>query len=557
MLAKQHVNHHYSYSLIDVLRDRALDARMAVTFVNAGGSRRVPFADLLAQAARASTVLGRHGVRRDDIVAVLLDADEEFLVCALGLLWMGAIPVCLPRPADGPRAQARTERLLPRTGARFALVEAGRSLAPTADLRAIVAPDLLAATREVDPAPPTPRHGKGTVFLQFSSGTTGEPKKLGITSDALMTNLADMAEANGFTPRDCMVSWLPVFHDMGLVGTTLCSLFAGMSLVMGTPGWFMRDPMAWLRAIDAHRATATIAPNFAYALCARYASGAAGLDLSTLRVALNGSEVIVWETVLKFLDRFAAHGFQPQSMAPGYGLAENTLAVSFTPLGRGVKRMVVDREALKRGHVRAATEGRTAAVHVALGPPIPHTPCCILDVQGRPAPPGVVGRVAIAGDCLADGIELIQVEGTAYFDTGDLGFFDAEGELYVIGRSKDMIICAGEKFSPEEIEAIVGEVGICRPGRAIAFGVMAPLLGTERLVVAMEVEQPPDRRALRDLQEALHATFGLIPADVVLLQKGSLPLTTSGKLCRGEVRRCYEEEQRLPGEIGRAKNPVT
>lgn len=529
-------------ALIDELRRRAdagaVDARFGVD----RAAPRVPLGALLDEAGRVARVLIEAGVRPGETVPILLEGSREFLTIFLGLVWAGAVPVCLPPPESGPRQRARAERLLGGLRPRVWVAAGGGSFEAAA---------LCEAAGGVPPLPPATDDNR-PAFLQFTSGTSGDPRPLGISVGAMLGNCDRMARANGFGPGGRMVSWLPVFHDMGLVGTTLCPLLAGMSIVVLRPEMFLRDPLGWLRAIDETGGTATIGPNFAYALCARRAAIAppARLDLSRLRVALNGAEVVLPETVADFVQRFAPFGFRADALRPGYGLAENTLAVSFPSAPRAVRSLVLDRAALAEGVVVEAAAGLAS---VALGQPIDLTPCRILDDAGGVLPPLRVGRIALGGACLADGPSRIAIDGAPFIDTGDVGFIDAAGELHVLGRRDDVVNVAGEKFVPDEIEAVATDAGVCRPGRAVAFGARDASLGTERLVLALEVPDRgiPEASSLRRLREALRARIGLAPADVVWLARGGIPLTTSGKLRRGELKRAYQAGEPLPGELSR------
>ena len=424
------------------------------------------------------------------------------------------------------------------------------------DLRAIVTPAELAR----EPGGERLRaRGGDLAFLQYTSGSTGDPKGVMLTHANLLANIRAMIRGCAATPAETFVSWLPLYHDMGLIGAWLAVMCAGARLVLMSPVTFMGRPARWLRAISAWKGTLSAAPNFAYEICARKLDDAdlRGLDISSWRVAFNGAEPVHPETLERFAARFAPYGFRREALAPVYGLAENSVGVTFPPTGRGPRvDRVKRREFLERGWAEpAGPDDANALTFVGCGSPLTTVEVRIVDEAGREAADRARGRVEFRGPSAMAGYyrnaaATRRVLDRGWVDSGDLGYI-AEGELYVTGRTKDMIIRGGRNIHPQELEEAVGNVSGIRLGFVAVFGTRDARSSTERLVVVAETRatQREDREKLVskicDLSsELLEAP----PDDVVLLPPGSVPKTPSGKIRRSACRELYEK-----GELGRKR----
>jgi acyl-CoA synthetase (AMP-forming)/AMP-acid ligase II len=446
--------------------------------------------------------------------------------------------------------------MLTRSGAR--LVIADRRMAallapalsharPALGLRAVAEIIALAGDR----SEPSEVDADGLALVQFSSGSTVEPKPVALTHRQILANvdavqqalLAAHPEHDGLRHR--CVSWLPLYHDMGLIGCLLASVAHGAELVLLPPELFVARPGAWLRAISAHRGTVTAAPNFAYALCVERVTDAEleALDLSSLRVALCGAEPVVPEVLERFADRFARCGLRPEALTPVYGLSEAALAVTFSQVSTPVDAPSFDAEALaERGRAIERPGGRRV---VSLGRPLPGYRVRVVDERGRDCPDRVVGRVLAAGPSLMQGY-LGDAQATTralaggWLDTGDTGFLRG-GELFLYGRAKDLLVLRGRKYAPQLVEEAAQEVAGVRKGCVVAATTLLPGRDQgESLVVLVERTRDGRQRAselaLAVRRHVLQQT-GLAPQRVEVLAPGCLPRTSSGKLRRHEALR--------------------
>ncbi|HUR81949.1 MAG TPA: fatty acyl-AMP ligase [Thermoanaerobaculia bacterium] len=507
-------------------------------------SRILPFSELLSRAREAANSLLGRGVAPGDRVMLVLPTGEEFLSAFFGSLLAGIHPIPLspPQGAQPPALfRARLEKLT-------------RAL----DVRAVVAPREL----ELDAIPPGDLRGRddftppvqitpdSVAFLQLTSGSTGEPKGVVITHGAAMANVRQIALGSGILPGDVMVSWLPLFHDMGLVGGVLLPLAAGMELVLSTPFAFLRRPAHWLQAIGRYRGTHSLAPTFAYRQVADRATDRemAGVDLSSWRVAYVGAEPVHAAVLDKFEQRFARYGLQPTTLFPCYGMAEATLAVSMKPFRERYGTLRISRAALARdGKALAARDEDDALELVACGLPAEGMNVTIRDGDGAALPERHMGEITIDGPSLFSGYYERNTPPARVrsFRTGDLGFFE-RGELFITGRRKELIILSGENHHPAEIEWVAAKVDGVRSGRVAAFGVEDPEAGTQRLCVMAECDRhgdPARDQALTiEVRRRVREETGLVVGDVEIVPAGTIPVTTSGKIQRGVVRRMYVEK---------------
>ena len=358
------------------------------------------------------------------------------------------------------------------------------------------------------------RSGDDTAFLQYTSGSTGDPKGVILTHANLLANIRGDGRAMAAESGDVFVSWLPLYHDMGLIGAWFGSLYHAPKLVIMSPLTFLSRPERWLWAIHRYRGTLSAAPNFAFDLCVRRIDDAAiaGLDLSHWRLVANGAEAISPDTLTAFCERFRPYGFRDEAMLPVYGLAECSVGLTFSPLGRAPRIDEIDRERLAtRGRAEPAAADLDPARRlriVACGLPLPQHEIRVVDDSDRELPERCEGRLQFRGPSATSGYyrnpeKTAALVRDGWLETGDLAYI-AGGELFVTGRSKDLIIRAGRNLYPSELEHVVGEIDGIRNGCVAVFGSPDPDSGTERLVVVAETRRRRDEQH-DDLRQAINA----------------------------------------------------
>jgi 1-acyl-sn-glycerol-3-phosphate acyltransferase len=526
-------------------------------------------ARLLEEARRAGAGLQDEGIEPGQSVAIMLPTSLEFFASYCGCLLAGAVPVPIYPPVrlaqlgDHMRRQAGVltsaeARLLVTVPEAKPLGTLLKGQVPTLK-RVVTFADLAESGARLEAVARKP---DDIAFLQYTSGSTGNPKGVILTHANLLANLRAMGRAAGVGAGDVFVSWLPLYHDMGLIGAWLGSLYFGMPLVVMSPLDFLARPTRWLWAMHRYRGTVSAAPNFAYEICATKLDSRdlEGLDLSAWRWAFNGAEPVSAETMERFAARFAQYGFDPKALAPVYGLAECALDLAFPPPRRGLVVDSVDRARLARTGVAAAAaaDDPQPLRVVACGQPLPGYQIRIADDAGRELPERATGRVEFKGPSATAGYFRNPEATRALFDgdwldSGDLGYI-AAGELYLTGRAKDMMIRGGQNLYPYELEEAVGNVPGVRKGCVAVFAVPDAQKGSERIVVLAESRETDEgkRAALRAQINALAADLIGGPADDVVLAPPHTVLKTSS----GKIRRAASRELYLRGAIGRHAAPV-
>jgi 1-acyl-sn-glycerol-3-phosphate acyltransferase len=512
--------------------------------------------------AKASRAIAGGLIERDimpgDRVALMLPTGPDFFSTFFGVLYAGAIPV----PIYPPMQRAQIEQyarqqagILRNAGVRM-LVTVPEGLRLGSLLRGLVptltctesAASLSTNTSEI----PLPQQaaGSATALIQYTSGSTGDPKGVVLSHLNLLANIRAIGRAIAASSTDVMVSWLPLYHDMGLIGAWLGCLYYGAPLYAMSPLAFLARPQTWLWAIHRYRGTISAAPNFAFELCLNKIedSDLKGLELSSLRVVANGAEPVSVDTLRRFMHRFADYGFRLDAMAPVYGLAENAVAVTLPPPGRLPIIDRINRQALStRGIAEPAHSDNFHAIElVACGHPIPDHEVRIVDSVGREVGERQEGRVEFRGPSATSGyfenpVKTRELFHDGWLDTGDRGYM-AGGDLFITGRIKDIIIRAGQHIAPHEIEEAVGAIPGLRKTGVAAFGVTDQASGTERVVVLAETEErdPSVQTNLRlRAQEVATHIVGGLPDEVVLVQPGTVPKTASGKIRRAAARDLY------------------
>jgi 1-acyl-sn-glycerol-3-phosphate acyltransferase len=532
-------------------------------------AEEISYAEVHAGAIAVASGLQARGLQSSQTVAIMLPTGREFFSSFYAVLLAGGIPVPIYPPArlsqieDHLRRQAsilnsaRTTMLI--------TVPEGQRLArllstQVEGLRSVVTVQELSSGGEAYAAPAL--QPEDIAFLQYTSGSTGTPKGVILTHANLLANIRAMGQVAGTTSREIFVSWLPLYHDMGLIGACFGSLYYACPLVLMSPLAFLSRPERWLWAIHHHRGTISAAPNFAYELCLRRIDDRdlEGLDLSSWQMALNGAEPISTETVRGFCERFGPYGFRPQTMTPVYGLAESSLGAAFPPPGRGIHIDRIQREPFSRsGQAIPADPGDTTALSfVSCGRPLPGHQIRIVDATGYEAAERQVGHLQLKGPSATSGYFRNPEATRLLFDgewlnSGDLAYI-AGGEIYITGRVKDLIIRAGRNIYPQEIEEAVGNLVGIRKGCVAAFGSPDPVSGTERLVVVAETRET-DPQAHEQLRGQVDATIvdllGTPADDVVLAAPQTVLKTSSGKVRRAACRERYEQ-----GDLGRPQRAV-
>jgi fatty-acyl-CoA synthase len=510
---------------------------------------RLSFADLHDRASRTAGALRTHGVEEGDRVCILGPTTSDLIVVLFGTWMAGGVPVMLPLPRRLGNLDAFIADVVARTEKADARVLAVSGIlleqAPPIETAAeVVEVEELAKTDSAPAAKPEV-NPDDLAFLQFTSGTTATSKAVALTHRNLAFNIRSAGRSFGLDPeQDVAVSWLPLFHDMGLIGLLFGCVMFGVELVLLPTEEFLARPGSWVDALSRYQATITVAPNFGYGLAARdMRAKPRALDLSNLRLAGSGAEPIDTETCAKFLDEGAAYGLSDTVICPMYGLAEATLAVSVCKPDEPMKVEWIDRDALETEEIAVpSTPGSESARSlVACGDPIEGLEVVIKDRDGDDLGPGRVGEICLRGPSVMAGYwrdpqATAQAIRDGWLHTGDLGFW-GQGGLVICGRKKDMIILGGRNLYPEDYEFFTEQVPGVRRGNVIAFAI--PDL--ERMVVVaettVEAEEAGEvaQRALEELRRSLPRG----PEEVVLVAPGTLPKTSSGKRQRGACREIY------------------
>jgi fatty-acyl-CoA synthase len=545
-------------SLVARIEDAATSAR-AIRFVTVAGTApyevdRVTWSQLHRDARAWAAALQRRGIKPGDHLAIL-GPTSRHLVTALQATWLaGATVLVLPLPMR----LASIDDFVAQTRARIraadsVVVLADASLADFLDPQPgdppIVHFDEIAAqapfvARTYRRPPDDP---EALAILQFTSGSTSEPKGVMLPHRCVVANLDAVRHSAGLRVySDVMMSWLPLYHDMGLIGFLILPMITGTDLVLAAPQDFLAAPSRWVQWMSDFRATVSAGPNFAYALAARAMSRLEGLDLHAWRVALNGAEPVDPETVEAFNQAGARHGLQPGAIFPAFGMAEVTIGGTFPVPGTGIQVDTVDRRVLETDRFAApvAPDAPDSRTLVRLGRPLPGLEIRIVDpASGELMKEREVGELEIRGTSVTPGYYR-QPEATAaafhdgWLRTGDLAYL-VGGELVICGRLKDVIIVGGRNVFPEDVERACAKIDGVRAGNVIAFGTERRR-GREHLVVVAETKAS-DVDPLRDAVSARVCDAVGVPPEVVLVRAGTLPKTSSGKLQRSLCKDRYLE----------------
>jgi acyl carrier protein len=584
-------------TLVDVLHYRAAhDAsrpHLVITEDADGQDKTITmtFGELHAAAQRCSAELMRRGVSAGSRVALMLPTSRAFFVSYAGILLAGAIPVPIYPPFRADRIEeyaARQSAILNNAGVvlllTFRRAEAVAKLLKPRVASLVTVADAEKLIEAADRAPlPSPgarplhlsgtraRTGKDIALLQYTSGSTGDPKGVVLTHVNLLANIRAVGEAVKMGPDDVGVSWLPLYHDMGLIGAWLTLLYYGIPLAVMSPIAFLMRPERWLWAIHNHRGTISTAPNFAYELCVRKIADKdiEGLDLSSWRMAMNGAEPVNPGTLERFATRFAKYGFRAEALLPVYGLAEASLAVTAGPMGRTpvvdrIERKVFESEGKA---IPTRAEDENCIAFVSAGTPVPRHEIRVVNDAGAEVAERTEGFLWFRGPSATTGYYQNKAATDAllplgpggangefaWVNSGDRAYI-ANGELYVTGRVKDIIIKGGRNLYPHEVEELAARVEGIRKGCIVAFGIKDQASGTEKMVVVAESRESNEARRSEmaaKITEVVSRGLGLPPDRVELLPLGSIPKTSSGKLRREETKQLY-----LAGTLSENKAPA-
>ncbi|OGI47680.1 MAG: acyl-phosphate glycerol 3-phosphate acyltransferase [Candidatus Muproteobacteria bacterium RIFCSPHIGHO2_01_FULL_65_16] len=550
---------HGAHTLVEVLdwHVRAHPERAHIQLRGeADKTETITYRDLSRGAAAVAAGLQRRGLLPGQTVALMLPTGREYFLSFYGIVLAGGVPVPIYPPARPTQLEDHLRRhrgiIANCLAAILITVPEARRIAQllksqVETLAHVVTVEELAAGAADFTA--VPIGAQDIAFLQYTSGSTGNPKGVVLTHANLLANIRAMGAAVRADSTDVFVSWLPLYHDMGLIGAWLGTLYYAAQLVLMSPLAFLTRPQRWLWEIHRHRATLSAGPNFAYELCLKRIEDGdiEGLDLSSWRIAFNGAEPVSPATLERFCRRFRDYGFRCEALTPVYGLAECAVGLAFPPLARGPLVDTIERDTFTRTGAAVPARGAHALRFVSCGLPLPDHELRVVDAAGRELPERREGRLEFRGPSATSGYfrnpqETQKLFDGDWLDSGDLAY-TAGGEVYITGRIKDVIIHAGRNIYPHEIEEAVGNIPGIRKGCVAVFGVADPQSGTERLTVLAETREQDGaaRAALGARVNAVVADLaGAPPDDVVLAPPHAIPKTSSGKIRRAASRELLE-----------------
>lgn len=514
------------------------------------------FAKVLDAGRRAANFLLNRGVRRGQRIIILLPTSEEFLTSFFGALMAGAVPVPIASPltfGSLDRYFQNLRNIIANSKCSFFLTNkrikqslADNAFAGIEPIEIIDVMDIGDEKRihgglpSLDPA--------DAAFIQYTSGTTGAPKGAVISNRAVMHNCNGIKLMMGVSSDAVAVSWLPLFHDMGLVGMLLTGLFLECQIHLMPPESFMMKPLRWLENISRYKGTISTAPNFSYKYCCKRIDDKDidSLDLSSWKFALNGAEPVCAETVLDFQEKFSSAGFLPNAFLPVYGMAENSLAATFSSIDSPCRVQQIDRTILGSKHIAiAATAGAPAVKVVSVGKPLPGQEISIVGADGEVLEEFHVGKIMIKSPSCMEGYfnnpeETEKVLQGGWLDTGDLGYMSS-GRLYITGREKDLIIKMGRNYYPYDIERVAGEAEGVRNGCVAAFSVQNHETGSEDIVIMAETKlKGVDLDAFKKrINASVLAALGVGADFIVPVPPKTIVKTSSGKIKRTDCQKIF------------------
>jgi fatty-acyl-CoA synthase len=517
---------------------------------------------LYRNALRYGQILKEQEINPDEVVIIVLQHSVDLIYAFFGTMLAGAVPSIMPFLTEklSPEHYRKSLRSL------FEVIQPAAVITykefeteihqatQNSSVRIILIVENLPSTVNFEMAslPGFERPSSSIALLQHSSGTTGLQKGVALSHQAVMRQLNAYQKAIHLSSGDVIVSWLPLYHDMGLIAGFLMPILLKVPLVLMSPFDWVRSPVMLLRSIHNYQGTLTWLPNFAYNFCAQKirSSDLDGIDLSSLRAVINCSEPMMQSSHEMFLRRFQPYGLKANALATCYAMAENVFAVSQDGIEKPVTLDWIDRKGLLVNKIaQPRAKSADSICMVSAGKPLDNTQVCILNENGKILPERVVGEIAIQSDCmLSEYYKRPDLTQAAFCDgwylTGDLGYI-ANGEIYITGRKKDLIIVGGKNIYPQDIERIVMEVQGVYPGRAVAFGIFNEEMGTEEVVVVAETEEPDPHRRIEIANQIcfqVNRSSDIALRKAVLVERGWLLKTSSGKIARSANREKYLRE---------------
>lgn len=560
--------------------------RLALVFVHDDGrEEHLTARQFHLQAAGYARALNQVGVQPEDLVILVLKHSQTLLSAFWGAMYLGAIASIFPfltEKLDPVLYMERVQELVKHSQAKAVITFPEfkpelQALLAEAGCVVLSSDEVPESASESEPgsalvsgkvesqADNWPTYGEEKIaFLQHSSGTTGLQKGVALSHRAVLNQIETYSQAIQLRDDDVIVSWLPLYHDMGLIAGFVMPLAAGIPLVLMSPFKWVRDPKVLIQAIHRHRATLCWLPNFAYNHSARVirSRDLDGIDLSSMRAFINCSEPVYEHSHRVFLDRFTPYGVRPEMLSVCYAMAENTFAVTQTPPNQPPNIDWIARGPLQeqRQAIPVKNDGRgedteaglpEAVPMVSCGYPIDGTEVCVVDDHSKPLPDRRVGEIALRSHCMLSGyyrrpeITAQAIRG-GWYHTGDMGYL-ADGQLYITGRKKDLIIVGGKNIYPQDLEAIANAMPALAPGRSVAFGTLDTALGSEAIVMVCELQDPQADEEIRsqiemELRGKVVARTEVALADVRLVGRKWLIKTSSGKISRSANRDKYMKE---------------
>jgi len=524
-----------------------------------GQGEVITYAQLKERSLKIAFGLQQRGLKPAQAVAIMLPTSAEYFYSFFAILMAGGIPVPIYPPARPSQLEEHMQRhtkILDNCKAAILItVPQAKQVAKilksyAQNIEEIVTVAQLSAT-ETTPVLPV-LHAEDTAFIQYTSGSTGDPKGVVLTHANLLANIRSMGKAVQATSKDVFISWLPLYHDMGLIGAWFGSLYHASFFVVMSPLSFLSKPQRWLWAIHRYGGTLSASPNFGYEYCSHRLKDVdlTGLDLSTWRAAFNGAEAVSPLSIQNFSEYFKAYGFNPKAMTPVYGLAESSVGLAFPPMQRGPLIDSVQRDAFMKDKEAkpVAPEDKGALRFVSCGLPLVGHQIRVVDQTGHEVPERHEGELQFCGPSSTSGYYRNAKKNEGLFDrtwlnTGDRAYI-SNGELYLTGRIKDIIIRAGRNIYPDELEKVIGGIEGVRKGCVAVFGSMDKRTATERLIVLAEtkLQDNHSRETLRKRINTLATDLiGGPPDEIVLAQKGAVLKTSSGKIRRSASRDLFEQ----------------
>lgn len=530
-----------------------------------GQGEAITYAQLKERALKVAFGLQQLGLRPAQAVAIMLPTSADYFYSFFGILMAGGIPVPIYPPARPSQLEEHMQRhtkILKNCEAGILVtVPEAKQVAKilksyVQNLEEIVTVPELSASKTSPTLPLI--HADDTAFIQYTSGSTGDPKGVVLTHANLLANIRSMGQVVNATSKDVFISWLPLYHDMGLIGAWFGSLYHTSFFVVMSPLSFLAKPQRWLWAIHKYGGTLSASPNFGYEYCLHRLKDVdlTGLDLSTWRAAFNGAEAVSPLTIQNFSEHFQDYGFDPKAMTPVYGLAESSVGLAFPPMLRGPLIDSIERDTFTKSKRAKPVESKDEhTLHfVSSGLPLPGHQIRVVGPTGHELPERHEGELQFCGPSSTSGYYRNTKKNEGLFDkswlnTGDRAYI-SNGELYLTGRIKDIIIRAGRNIYPDEVEKAIGNVEGIRKGCVAVFGTLDKKTATERLIVLAETKIQ-DKKIREKLQKQINilATdlIGGPPDEIVLAQQGAVLKTSSGKIRRAASRDLFEEKRGKAG----------